>query len=327
MKNKQTKQKIEKLSDEQTALFPVYVKNWIDIGINTDRLEVASSEKIVNNFRTMIGMKEAPLIIVNNPIEAWVCCVLSEKGIINEDLVTEMHTVFQGNPKKYDIPKGEMPYQSGSFFVNVFSFYNYMLEELNIQIEPELYEKYKVWEKTSEVGCIYPLDNLTILTQKPTIIHFNENNVLHKDGAAALEYSGEGDFKIYALNGVVVPKYLAVTPEENLDLDLYNTEKNADVKAEFVRKVGIERFMNHGKLMDSYKNYDKKSHGWWWKSEYELYDMEALFDGLSSAPFLKMVNPTTTIFHFEGVSPTCNTLQKAIMERFDGHDFVIENMA
>lgn len=319
--------KIEKLTEAQITLFPSYVKKWIDIGTNTDRLEAVSATKTINNFRTMIGMNEVPLIIVENPIEAWVARCLHEAGVKNDDLLAEMKTVFHGNPKKYDIPKGEMPYQSGSFFANVFSFYDYMIEELDIPLEAELYAKYKTWEKTCDVGCIYPLKDITILTQKPTIIHLNENNVLHKDGAAALEYAGEGDFKIYALNGVVVPEYLALTPEETLDIDLYLTEKNADVKAEFVRKLGIERFKEKGRMIDSYKNYDKKTHNWWYKSEYELWEMESLFDGLSSAPYLSMKNQTVEIYHFEAVSPSCNTLQKAILERFDGHDFVIEAIA
>jgi hypothetical protein len=321
------KKQIEKLTEAQTDLFPSYVKKWIDIGTNTDRLNVESCTKTINNFRKMIAMEEVPLIIVDNPIEAWVACCLHEAGVKNDDLLFEMKTVFHGNPKKYDIPKGEMPYQSGSFFASVFSFYDYMIEELDIPLDAELYAKYKVWEKTCDVGCIYPLDKLTILTQKPTIIHLNENNVLHKDGAAALEYAGEGDFKIYALNGVMVPEYLAVTPEENLDIELYLKEKNADVKAEFVRKAGIERFLSYGTLMDSYKNYDKKIHKFWHSSEYELYDMQKLFDGLESAPYLKMKNPTVDIYHLEGVSPDCQTVEAAVKQRFMGRDFVIEDMA
>ena len=322
--------KIEKLTPEQEALFPKYVEKWVAIGTNTDRLDYDTCVPIINNFRLMIQMKTAPLIIVENPIEAWVACCLHEVGVSNEELLDEMRLVFHGNPKNRVIPKAEMAYQSGSFFANVFSFYDYMIRELKIPLEPQLKARYDVWEATKDVGCIYPLSDLTILTQKPIEIHTIElrgSRVLHKDGGPALSYSGEGDFKIYSLNGVMVPEYLAVTPEENLELDLYNQEKNADVKAEFVRKVGIERFKDRGRLVDSYKNYSKSSHGWWYKSEYELWEMESLFEGLSSAPYLSMKNQTVDIYHFEAVSPECTTLQKAILERFDGHDFVIEAIA
>jgi hypothetical protein len=164
--------------------------------------------------------------------------------------------------------------------------------------------------------------------QKPTEIHLNENNVLHKDGGPALAYGGLGDFKIYSLNGVTVPEYIAVTPSHELKIEDYHKESNADVKAEFVRKVGIERFVEVGVTLDTYKNYDKEKHPFFHSSEYELIDMEAIFDGLTSAPYLKMLNPTSSVWHLEGVSPACRTIEDALRERFGGKaDFIIKNMA
>lgn len=319
--------KIESLTDEQKAKFPEYVKKWIEIGTSTDRLNHDETKSIVNAFRKLISKEEAPLVIAENPIEAWVICCLHEQNVALDDLKSEMKLVFQGNPKKYEIPTAHLPYQTGSFFASVFSFYDYILEELKIDIDQELYNKYKTWEETCKLGCIYPLDNLTVVCQKPKTIKLNENNVLHCDGGPALEYDGEGDFKIYALNGVSVPEYLAMTPSHKLDLELYNKEKNADVKAEFIRKAGIERFLEMGKLVDTYKNYDQEDHTWWWNSEYELWDMKKLFPSLQSAPFLKMKNPTTHIWHMEGVSPKCKTVEEALKERFGGRDMKIVNAA
>ncbi len=319
--------KIEKLTPEQEAKFPEYVQKWISIGTATDRLDFDKTERIVNSYRELINLKPAPLKIVKNPIEAWVACALFEQGVKLEDIDAEMVDVFNGNPKKREIPRASLPYQSGSFFASVFSFYDYMLEEVDIEIDKELYAKYKTWEATSQLGCIYPLDEVTFVCEKPTEIHLNENNVLHRDGGPALSYDGLGDFKIYALNGVRVPEYLAVTPEEKLDLDLYNKETNADIRAEFVRKVGIERFLDKGTLIDSYKNYDAETHEWWHKSEYELWDMSSLFEGLDYAPFIKMLNQTTGIWHMEGVSPECRTVGDALKERFGGRDFVIREVA
>ena len=320
-------EKIEKLTKEQEAKIPEYVDKWINVGINTDRLDPVPTKKTVDMFLELIGKPSTELLITNNPIEAWVCCALFEHGVKIDQLKTEMKTVFNGNPKKYEIPKAYLPYQTGSFFAGVFSFYDYMIEELEVEIDAELYVKYKKWEQTSQIGCIYPLDGLTVVCEKPTVIHFNENKVLHKDGAAALEYAGEGDFKIFALNGVTVPEWLAVTPEEELDISRYNEITNADIKAEFVRKVGIERFLEKGTLKDSYTNYNGKEYDWWHKSQYELWDMQNIFNGLPYAPFLKMVNQTTGIWHMEGVSPQCNTVHDAIKERFNGHDFVIDEIA
>jgi hypothetical protein len=321
------KKKIEELTEEQKAQMPAYVEKWIKIGTNTDRLDFDTTQKTVDGFREIINMAPAPLMIVDNPIEAWVACVLfDEHKVPLENLREEMVTVFNGNPKKYVIPKASLPYQTGSFFASVFSFYDYMFECVGVEIDQELWVKYKKWEATAHIGMIYPLDNLTIVCEKPTEIHLNENRVLHRDGGAALVYAGLGDYKIYSLNGVTVPEYLAVTPAEKLDITKYHEEKNADVKAEFVRKVGVERFLNLGEKLDTYEKYQGAEYEWWHKSGYELWDMQALFDGLSYAPYLKMQNMTTGIYHLEGVSPQCRTLKDAICERFGGRDLVIKEI-
>lgn len=321
--------KIETITDEQRAKMPEYVKKWITIGCNTDRLDPVRTKKTIDNYRKLIEKNvDVPLFILDNPLECWVACsLLLEHGVSFDNLQEELKGVFDGNPKKYVIPTARLPWQSGSFFVSTFSFYDYMFEELGVDIEAELYAKYKVWESTSELGCIYPLDNFTIVSQKPTEIHLNENNVLHKDGGPALVYAGMGDIKIYALNGVRVPEYVAVTPEEKLDLEYYNTITNADVKAEFVRKVGVERFLDKGTLMDTYTNYEGDEYEWWTKSQYQLWDMSFLFDGLDYAPFLYMKNITTEIFHLEGVSPACRTLKDAIKERLGGRDMIVKAIA
>jgi hypothetical protein len=325
----ETKKMITELTPEQRAKMPEYTKKWIGIGTDTARLDPVRTQKTIDNFRKLIDYKvDVPLFILDNPLECWVACALIvENNVAVEDAVAEMRDVILNkNPKKYKIPTARLPWQSGSFFASTFAFYDFMIDELGVEIEAELYAKYCVWRATSELGCIYPLDNVTFVSQKPTEVHLNENNVLHRDGGPALSYAGLGDLNVYSLNGVAVPEYVAVTPEEELDLDYYNKITNADVKAEFVRKVGIERFKDRGKLLDTYKNYTGKEYEWWHKSEYELWDMASLFDGLRTAPFLSMKNITTEIFHFEGVSPQCQDLPAAIRERL-GEDRIIRAIA
>jgi hypothetical protein len=322
-----TKQKITSLTKEQEAQMPVYVDKWLSIGSNTDRLDRARATKTVNSLRKIINMKEAPVLFAENPIEAWVMCCLLEQGVSNEDLNAEMVAVFNGNPKKREIPRASLPWLTGSFFASIFSFYDYMIEVAGVEIEPELWAKYKVWEATSELGCIYPLSEYTIVTEKPSVIHFNENKVLHRDGGPALSYSGLGDFNIYILNGVEVPEWLATTPAQHIEIAKYNDISNADVKAEFVRKLGIERFLDKGVIIDTHTNYSGNEYEWWHKSKYELIDMNCLFTTLEYAPYIKMVNQTTGIYHVEAVSPACRTLQDALRERFGGRDFVIKAIA
>ena len=174
------KEKITHITDEQKAKMPQYVEKWIKIGTNTDRLDPVRTKKTIENYRKLIGKPvDVPMIILDNPLEAWAAChLLSNFGVSFENLDEELKGVFNGNPKAYDIPRSPLPWQCGSFFVSTFSFYDFMFEELGVEIDNELYAKYKVWESTSELGCIYPLDEYTIVSQKPTEIYLNEANVL-----------------------------------------------------------------------------------------------------------------------------------------------------
>ena len=165
---------------------------------------------------------------------------------------------------------------------------------------------------SSEVNFIIPYEGVCFISEKPTAIHWKDDK-LHKDGGLAVEYSD--GYGIYSLNGVTVPEYLAITPEGDLDIEFFKEEKNADVKAEFIRKYGIDRMSNMGKSVDSYKNYDEF---WWTKSEYELIDMSPIFSKITYAPHLRMKNLTTNIYHLEGVHPDCKTIKEALNFRWGG---------
>jgi hypothetical protein len=198
-----------------------------------------------------------------------------------------------------------------------FSFYDFMFNELGIKNPVK--DKYNAYLETTKSGVIYPCDEFCVISNKPTKI-LMKNGRLHCDGGTAWEYSD--GLKGWALNGIAVPQYLAETPEGKLDLEFFKKETNADVKAEFVRKYGVERMLSYGKKVDSHEKYNDE---WWSRSEYELWDMKDLF-GLPYVPYLKMRNLTTGVWHVEAVEPSCMTIPDAIKYRFGGKDLKITNI-
>jgi hypothetical protein len=210
-----------------------------------------------------------------------------------------------------------LPWLLGANDASLFGYYSFLIEEKLVVIGADLEEKFNIWKATSELSYIYPLPDVCIVSKLPTVIHRNETGQLHCESGEAVTY---GDWGFYALNGVAVPEYLVKTHSGNLSLDWYLEQDNADVKAEFVRKYGVERMLALGTKVDSYENYDKE---WWTKSEYELWDMQVLFPNLDYQPYLKMLNQTTGVWHVEAVSPACRTIREALSERFGEPDFEI----
>ena len=293
------------LTPEQKALLPAYRKKWLDIGLSTDRFTQEQAETIIHRYqREILGRKETPVEVYDDPIAAW-------KAVERAAGVDKMEFVY--------------PYQDGSFFASGFSCYDFFVNEKLVTLPDELLSKFEAARDTSKLGLIWPLDKVCIVCQKPTKISRNEKLQLHNETGKAVEYTDTWGF--YALNGVVVPEYLVITPAEELSMDFFKKEENADIKAEFVRKYGVERMLDLGKKVDSFENYDQEEHSWWWKSEYELWDMAVLFPGLDYQPFLKMRNQTTKIWHVEALSPNCRTLKDGLKERFGGKEMRIVSVA
>ncbi len=165
----------------------------------------------------------------------------------------------------------------------------------------------------SNVHFTIPYDGICFISEKPKQINW-DNGKLHNDSGAAIEY--EDGYSMYSLNGVAVPEYLAVTRSEDLKMDFFLEEKNAAVKAEFIRKYGIERMASMGKEVDTYENYNDE---WWTNSQYKIIDMSPIFTHKSYCPYLYMKNQTVDgVFHMEGVHPDCKTLKDALEFRNNG---------
>ncbi len=165
------------------------------------------------------------------------------------------------------------------------------------------------FDLSKSCGWCYNYKNIIFVCEKPSEIYINSSGELHKDGGKAICYSD--GYGLYALNGTIVPEYLAITQESELNLDFFKNEENADVKAEFLKKYGVSRMLSMGKEIDSYKNY--KNNFWWTTSKYKLIDMAPIFQSIDFAPHIYMENQTIKgLFHLEAVAPECKNLQEAI---------------
>ena len=89
-----------------------------------------------------------------------------------------------------------------------------------------------------------------------------------KNGHTYLRFGN--NFKYY-LNSIEVPKWLYITPAEELNPKDLLVLKNTDIRSEFVKKIGINRLIEFGTVIDTYENYPDNE--MWAKSEYKIIDM------------------------------------------------------
>ena len=186
-------------------------------------------------------------------------------------------------------------------------------------------ENQKFWnwfQKSFDVVAIYydKDTNICHVIKKPDEWKIEDNNTKM--------YYRYGNKERYFFRNLEIPKWLYVTPAEELNPKDYLLLENADVKSEFIKKIGIIKLLEFGTEIDSYENYPDNE--MWAKSKYTIYDMSNLkipksvdsmgrvLEYYTYAPFLYMKNQTTGVYHLEGIHPRCKTLYNAIKMRYNG---------
>ncbi|MBN1489914.1 MAG: hypothetical protein JXA69_08355 [Phycisphaerae bacterium] len=140
-----------------------------------------------------------------------------------------------------------------------------------------------------------------MISDPPQEIHWNAEGYLHNATGPAFAFSD--GWRAFALNGTIVPEWLATTSAEQIDPRRILDFRNSQARSEFVRKVGIERICHacQAKVIDK-------------QGDYELLLLN--LRDRRRRPFLKMLNPSVPeLWHVEGVHPSCNTVAEALAWR------------
>ena len=177
-----------------------------------------------------------------------------------------------------------------TFFRDVMGWHDPILEKFTIDEE-----------LVQSCGWVWWHENVLALSDRPRVLHRNAAGRLHCTDGPAIAYPD--GWAIYALNGVAVPEALVMTPTHELNPQLILTEKNAEVRREIVRKIGIESVVQKlgGKQLDQWH-------------DYEL--LELFIPGMRTKPrYLKMKNPSIGVWHIEGVPPEITTCRGALAWR------------
>jgi hypothetical protein len=181
------------------------------------------------------------------------------------------------------------------------SFYDFFKSECGLKNKIEVVEG--LIEVSKQTGWVLPYKNICFVSERHNTCKLKDG-VLHCEDGPAISYPDK--FSVWSMNGVPVTKEIVETPADKLDPRLILTEKNAEVRREIVRKIGIERICQ--KLET--KTIDKKG-------DYELL-MLPIPEMKTEAKYLKMKNPSIDAYHMEGVPSDIKTCQEAINWRAFG---------
>ena len=319
--------KITHLTQAQKDKFSEYVDKYANLGLSTERVDFEKAKKFSDYYYEKIAKKKvSPVVVLRSPIEAWIAVCKFHDQVYDQvssqvygqvssqvdaqvDAKVRAQVGAQVRAKVYDQAKKLKlllfiwPHIDGHWWSNYFAFYDFMYNELGVTGYCDQY----TWLHSSlDIGLFYPLDNICIISDRPSTIKRNKTG-LHCETGKALEYPDGWGF--YSLNGIVVPEWIVKTPSENITIEQMLKIENVGVRRECLRKMGIDRLVNHGVSVDK-------------KDGYELIDLGKFFLSRNNfyAPYLVMKNPSIDVWHVEGVHEDCKTVEQALNWRYGTTD-------
>lgn len=275
------------LTKEQEAIVEKTKEEWIKFILNGgDDIDVAAATKWGKWLYTNKGFKEPEIHFGDSPKD---CQVIANKLDGNTDDKVQWYNFTH-----------ESLGQSGGWVT-----YVDMFVQLGI-FQNEEFDNYTKFLKSGAFLTLTFEDHL-IICRRPLFTKVNSKFELHSTDSPAIAW--RDGFELFFLNGIQVTKELVMTPASQLDPMLLIKERNAEVRREIVRKMGIERFIQKvgGQDLDT-----------WSRDEHTDYRLIKLtnIEGMRLVPvYLIMKNPSTGLFYAEGVSPDCKTVKEALAWR------------
>ena len=190
----------------------------------------------------------------------------------------------------------------GGWYYWGITFANFFFDICKLKLSQDIMDRALAYRKVCEsVNYIWPNRDFVMVCERPAKISRDDRGRLHCPDGKAIEYpDGWG---LYYLHGVRVPEKLIITPADQLQPNEWINHDNAEVRAQFVRKFGVEHLKSYGTTVDV-------------SEDYELIDLIKLFPRRNSyTPYLFMKNPSTGTIHAEGVSEQCHTVIEALAWR------------
>ena len=247
---------ISSLTAEQEAQIQVYYDRYFNIGVNTQETDLSVKEDLIK-LMTLNKMEIPSFCFVDNIYEARVMATAltnkevylkHEKAIdgaidygevIPESLINDLDKSLKGNITKFGFISGA----NNAFWVSFYKFGEY----IGVEYETADQQALDLWDSIiRKCGYIFQVGNMVIITNRPTAIHFDENNELHCEMEPAIKFRRGSKSNIYAIHGVVVPGAIIEHPELITTADI-EKEDNAEIKRIMMDRMGISKYLEDTK--------------------------------------------------------------------------------
>lgn len=260
--------KLEKLTPEQEAIFPIYRDKWLKIGLDTNPTNRDEAEAAIRLTYECGGLLPPKVIIwCRSPLEGALERKNQVKNQVGEQIWEQVKNQVGAqvwnqvseqvrNQVGYQIweqiweqVRNQVDYQIwnqvsvGQHDVYWLSFYDFFINETNIIKDHKLQG---IIELAKHCGWYWPFKDVVILTEKPILLKRDDDNRLHCEDGPALLYSD--NFSLWKWHGVTVPDYV-ITHPETITIQQIDNEENAEVRRIMIERYGFEKYMTDSNVI------------------------------------------------------------------------------
>ena len=311
--------RITKLRPEWEAAIPEWNKKWIAAGLSTEPADFKAFERGAKQCYAFAGVPWPGIVVrVPSPIVGALAAPIAAKvialaraGIFAPGIRPTKNKMYSavGSAVGSAVYSALKPFWhywfGGSLWCGWRAFCSFFTEVCGLDVGELFNERLAAYNLAeSSAGCWWANKDFVMVSDRPEHISL-VNGQLHSEKYLAIKW--RDGWGLWMLNGVRVPEWLVMTPERDLDPAVLTKIDNAEVRREFVRKVGAERIvsaLSPGAIdKASYRTKDGREH------PYELHRLNVGGDEWS---YLRMLNPSVGLVHFEGVPNECRTVQEAL---------------
>jgi hypothetical protein len=272
---------ISKITPEQKAQIPVFVDKWIKKA--SEKMDRDKAIQAVKETYTLMG-EETPIVIFGrSPFEAAIMCSIfldSFKKTNPEKLSKQLSSqldsqLFSKLGSQLDSQLYRQLYSqlyrqlyrqldsqldnqlsrkigSNSWLLTTYwlawaGWYDYA-KFIGVTFDDKIYNLFLSF--VSEVSFIIPYKGIAFISEKPSELHWSDDDRLHNDAGAAVRY--EDGYSLYSFNGVSVTEKIIMSPEK-ITVEEIETEENLEVQRIMIERFGVDKYLieTGAKLIDS----------------------------------------------------------------------------
>lgn len=217
--------KINTITDEQKAQFPVWVDKWVKIGLSTDPIDFGEVKEYVQKIYEIIGKKRPMVLYAESPKAA---IAIGLRHTLNRE-----PTSLECKESIKDLYGGNGD-ASGCAYI---SFFRDVMDWKDCSLE-----NYSYYEKICTLcNTVWWGDKVAVVVDRPKFIKLDDQGSLHAEEGPAVKF--RDGYCIYSWHGTTVPKEWLTTPKDQLDASLALTWENIEQRRCLSEIVGWDNVL------------------------------------------------------------------------------------